>query len=150
MNPLELSNLLRRIATKLDVSKNPSRHLVVRDLISITASLEPSVKSTHKAVFTNDLDMDKILGDNPKFTNKTNVEIVEYLEEDPRHAVVLAGVSGEPTDVAQIWRGAGGDLNNFYYSQGDMSEMNPHDSLGGDLTAQGALDELIDSTGGFI
>lgn len=70
-------------------------------------------------------------------------EVEAYLNSDPRHAVVLHSGYDDYFELTPfdppiyVLRGAGEDLNNFYW--GDMPAEDPNDAEGGDLTAEQAL-----------
>ncbi len=73
----------------------------------------------------------------------TPTEVVAYLNESPRHAVVLVGseckVFGKVTFEPALFvlRGASEKLDNFYY--GHMPAEDPNDSDGGDIDALEAV-----------
>lgn len=73
----------------------------------------------------------------------TPAEVVSYLNDDPRHAVVLVGSTdelfGEKTFEPSLYvlRGASEALNNFYY--GHMPADDPNDADGGDVDALEAV-----------
>ena len=91
-----------------------------------------------KVVFTNDSE----LQDGEPQT-KTVQEVVDYLQENPRHAVILHGSHDEHfgdtvyDDRFYVLRGAGEGLDEFWY--GVMPCEDPEDDDGGDLTAAQAL-----------
>lgn len=67
--------------------------------------------------------------------DKSRQEVISYLNASPENAVVI------PLDefnYVAVFRGAGGDLNNFYYQESPLSD--PNDANGGDLTAEQAFD----------
>jgi len=73
----------------------------------------------------------------------TPAEVVAYLNESPRHAVVLVGsedeVFGKVTfeQALYVLRGASEALDNFYY--GHMPAEDPNDADGGDVDALEAV-----------
>lgn len=94
------------------------------------------------AVKTND---SVLSAENP--ASYTAEELVVYLNEDPRHALVvtdLAEVSGEcvVTGPVYVLRGAGEGLGDFYF--GSYPAEDPNDAEGGDLTADAALAQALD------
>lgn len=68
-------------------------------------------------------------------------DLIAYLNESPRHAIVITGLAEESSQCAvYVLRGAGEDLNNFYW--GSYPVEDPAD--GGDLTAEEAVDLALD------
>lgn len=73
----------------------------------------------------------------------TPAEVVAYLNDDPRNAVVLVGSRdaffGEKTFEPSLYviRGASEGLDNFYY--GHMPAEDPNDADGGDVDALEAV-----------
>jgi hypothetical protein len=65
-------------------------------------------------------------------------EVVEYLEQDPSHAVVI-----HVRRPIYVLRGASERLDNFYYGEWAES-MDPNDANGGDLTAREAVNEAVE------
>ncbi len=78
----------------------------------------------------------------------TPQETVDFLNADPGNAVVITGreVAGREvvfTDdkFVVVWRGAGQDLQNFYYEKYPLDDRL---GMGGDLDAAAALDAALD------
>lgn len=90
-----------------------------------------------EAIFTTDADLDA-----GKTRRATPQEVVDYLNANPRNAVVITDIEEESdecvaTTPQYIIRGASESLDNFYF--GSMPAEDPNDSSGGDLTAEQAL-----------
>lgn len=79
---------------------------------------------------------DEVLANTP-LHDLTLDQAVDYLEENPRHALVIVGSAGE----VYVLRGAGDDLCNFYY--GYYPAEDPNDANGGDLTAREAVNASL-------
>ena len=93
--------------------------------------------------FTNDIE----LGDFPQIPVPV-ADVVNYLNASPRNAIVITDLdeaSGECVAGSPVYvlRGAGEDLNNFYF--GPFPAEDPGDANGGDLTAEQALAEALDA-----
>lgn len=94
------------------------------------------------AIKTNDYD----LSDQNPQTYRLD-ELIIYLNENPRHAIVITDLDEAPpqhtvTTPVYVLRGAGEDLNNFYW--GSYPAEDPDDIDGGDLTAEEAVGLALD------
>lgn len=97
----------------------------------------------YTVTFTTDADLD--VGETRTATPQ---EVINYLNADPRHAIVLHDIeeeSGEcvATTPQYIIRGAGEQLGDFYF--GAMPAEDPNDAEGIDLTAEEALFQATDA-----
>ena len=79
-------------------------------------------------------------------------DVVAYLNEKPENAVVIVDADTNAIEAADgprhfqyIIRGAGGDLNNFYYGAYDEDSMDPNDANGGDMTADVAVTSAVEA-----
>ncbi len=87
-------------------------------------------------IFTNDTDMgDKTKG--TRFDDAPIEDVVTYLNESPRNAVILNEVA--------IFRGASDEPDNFFYADLPLEDLNDVD--GGDLTAAQAVEAALDPEG---
>lgn len=87
---------------------------------------------------TNDTDMGAPKNDPVEMTRD---QVVSYLNQDPRHAVIVI-VCGPSDDQVAVFRGASDQPNNFYVQVLPLEEP---DADGGDWTASEALDEALDT-----
>lgn len=91
------------------------------------------------AAFTTDQNLDE----NQNRATRPWREVEAYLNENPRHAVVLHAGKDDYFDLISydpplyVLRGASEELNNFYY--GTMPAEDPNDAEGGTYTAEEAL-----------
>lgn len=126
-----LSGTIRRVATKIGNSKNPSRLLVAAELKRIMAFAADQLM----AEFTDDGSMGS---NSPNFTPTDEASVLQYLASSPRHAVIVQSVSGE---AVAVFRGASDEPTNFFIQALPLEDMN--DADGGEWTAEEALQEAL-------
>jgi hypothetical protein len=129
MKPSHVSRELRRIASKIDGSTNPSSKLVANDLKRVLAAMGGS-DSRVRVQFTDDSEMGSTP---PSYTSSSMQEIVRYLNSSPRNAVIVQSNTG--FDIA-VFRGASDSLDNFYVQPLPLDEP---DADGGSWSAQEAM-----------
>jgi hypothetical protein len=88
-----------------------------------------------RAILTNDSDMGNP-GSNVR--EYSLLELENYLNANPRNAVVVSHRSGQQVAV---FRGAGEDLNNFFIQSLPLED--PGDADGGDWSAKVALTTVL-------
>jgi hypothetical protein len=102
MTPSELSAALRKIAAKIDASKNPSRELVISDIQRVASRLVTAAWQPHKAKNVEEVDMSKL----PRqlLTGTTMGDIVrgvlKHMKDEQPVRMSLSGKGPLGTDIS--------------------------------------------------
>ncbi len=137
MKPSQISQSLRQIAAKIDNSKQPDRRLVAAALKKVIVAMS----GAFSVAFTDDSQMGaQAEGD---FKSATREQIISYLNQSPRNAVVInvgTAVGFEDAEKIAVFCGAAESPDNYFYQALPLEEP---DADGGDLTAEQAVDEVL-------
>lgn len=95
MKPSQLSNNLRRIAARIDNSKNPSRILVARELRRVLAAMDLGNPGEYMAKLTTYDEMNNASG----MTSMEGNALYDHLDASQDNAVVVGSHTGGPIAV---------------------------------------------------
>ena len=106
MKPSEVSNTLKRIASKIDNSENPKRALVAKDLRRVIVAIDAKQKKVIKRLFEIN---DGMPSDTHELANLLySLPVALIREASPGHAQsvnIIGDLSNESILVVDLWDG---------------------------------------------